>query len=218
MGSAALLRDVAEGMAFSHGQRPPVVHRDLKSQNILLCKKDGRLVAKVADLGLAEVIPKSSKSQGVDNPIWAAAEVIQGATYTEKADVWSFAIIMWEVLFPCDFPYSDAQERLKWMSLVADAIVMAGLRPLIREGAEVAAAPPGYVTLLRRGWNADASQRPSFVEIVLLLVAWMDAISVPISNVLKASEKNIICHVDHLITFKAPGLVTSMAAADSGGL
>jgi hypothetical protein len=52
------------------------------------------LIAKVADLGLAEVLPKTSKIQGVDNPIWAAAEIIQGSICTEKVDVWSFAIMV----------------------------------------------------------------------------------------------------------------------------
>lgn len=220
----SLLRDIGEGMAFAHSQWPPIVHRDLKSQNIFLCKKEGVLVAKVADLGLAEVLPKISKSQGVDNPIWAAAEVIQGAMYTEKADVWSFAIILWETLFPSEFPYADALEDFKWMSLLANAIVSAGLRPTIRDGVEVNESPPGYITLLQRGWNADPSERPSFLEIILHLSAWMGAISAPVLNPHPASKRSSMavqsngCNLDHLISLKAPGLVTSMAVAESGGL
>jgi hypothetical protein len=73
-----LLNDAAQGMAFAHGQRPPLIHKDLvpafpralshfslaaaqKSRNVFVTNIDGRFVAKVADLGLAEVIPNVSK-------------------------------------------------------------------------------------------------------------------------------------------------------------
>jgi serine/threonine protein kinase len=109
----SLLSDIAEGMSYAHSQWPPIIHKDLKlgvfshslylsslflhsrSPNIFLTRhKSGRLIAKVADLGLAEVLPKASKIQGVDNPIWAAAEIIQGDMCSEKVDVWSFAIMV----------------------------------------------------------------------------------------------------------------------------
>ena len=90
----SLLSDIAEGMTYAHSQWPPIVHKDLKSPNVFLTMCRGRIMAKVADLGLAEVLPKTSKVQGVDNPIWAAVEIIQGALCTEKVDVWSFAIMV----------------------------------------------------------------------------------------------------------------------------
>ena len=95
----SLLSDIAEGMTYAHGQWPPMIHKDLKSPNVFLTRSsNGRVVAKVADLGLAEVLPQSSKVQGVDNPIWAAIEIIQGGVCTEKVDVWSFAIMVREIV------------------------------------------------------------------------------------------------------------------------
>jgi serine/threonine protein kinase len=90
----SLLSDIAEGMAYAHSQWPPIIHKDLKSPNVFLTMSNGRVTAKVADLGLAEVLPKTSKVQGVDNPIWAAVEIIQGGLCTEKVDVWSFSIMV----------------------------------------------------------------------------------------------------------------------------
>lgn len=168
-----LLSDIAEGMAFAHSQWPPIVHKDLKTPNVFLTREnngEGRVVAKVADLGLAEVLPKASKVQGVDNPIWAAVEMLQGGLCTEKVDVWSFAIMMWEMLFPSDFPYNDALEKLRWMSLLGDAIVSSDLRPTISmDSLEVQEAPTGYLSLMQRSWEKEPDRRPSFVEICLSL-------------------------------------------------
>jgi len=77
---------------------------------------------------------------------------------------------MWECLFPTEFPYSDALDRLKWMSLVGDAIVSVGLRPTIDlKRAETRECPLGFLDLMQRSWSADPWMRPSFVEISLAL-------------------------------------------------
>jgi len=77
---------------------------------------------------------------------------------------------MWEFLFPTEFPYSDALDRLKWMSLVGDAIVSIGLRPTIDlKRAETRECPLGFLDLMQRSWSADPWMRPSFVEISLAL-------------------------------------------------
>lgn len=75
----------------------------LQSPNVFLTLRNGRPLAKVADLGLAEVLPKASKVQGVDNPIWAAVEIIQGGMCTEAVDVWSFAIIVSDLVVAFSF-------------------------------------------------------------------------------------------------------------------
>lgn len=147
--------------------------RDLKSPNIFLSRDTttNRITAKVADLGLAEVLPKASKVLGVDNPVWAAPEVIQGLQCTETADVFSFAIILWELLYPAAFPYSDALDRLRWMSLLGDEIAL-GLRPTMHD---LSACPPptGYVALMEHSWSGDPVLRPSFAEAILALRAML---------------------------------------------
>jgi hypothetical protein len=77
---------------------------------------------------------------------------------------------MWEMLYPTDFPYNDALARLKWMSLVGDAIVSGGLRPTLNvDSPEVQACPAGFIPLMQQSWATEAWLRPSFVEIALTL-------------------------------------------------
>lgn len=64
----SLLMDIASGMNYAHGQRPPLVHSDLKSPNILLCSHNGTLVAKIADLGLAS-FSSLNTAAAVNNPL-----------------------------------------------------------------------------------------------------------------------------------------------------
>jgi hypothetical protein len=77
---------------------------------------------------------------------------------------------MWEMLYPSDFPYNDALAKLKWMSLVGDAIVSGGLRPTLNvDSSEVQACPAGFIPLMQRSWATEPWLRPSFVEIALAL-------------------------------------------------
>jgi hypothetical protein len=64
----SLMMDIASGMDYAHSQRPPLVHSDLKSPNILLCANKGSLSAKIADLGLAS-FSSINTAASVDNPL-----------------------------------------------------------------------------------------------------------------------------------------------------
>ncbi len=112
--------DIALGMDFLHNAIPPIIHNDLKSPNILIVSDDVQadIVAKVADFGI--ILYSSSiaislillfssfitglssrtvhnlRGRAVHNPSWLAPEVmVHGTEYTEKADVYSYAIILW---------------------------------------------------------------------------------------------------------------------------
>eukprot|EP00339_Tiarina_fusa_P014873 CAMPEP_0117053630 /NCGR_PEP_ID=MMETSP0472-20121206/37103_1 /TAXON_ID=693140 ORGANISM="Tiarina fusus, Strain LIS" /NCGR_SAMPLE_ID=MMETSP0472 /ASSEMBLY_ACC=CAM_ASM_000603 /LENGTH=224 /DNA_ID=CAMNT_0004768777 /DNA_START=509 /DNA_END=1180 /DNA_ORIENTATION=+ len=93
--------DVAKGMKFLHTTTPPIIHRDLKTPNILLAstKSNARVCAKVADFGLSSTLVHTISGRNVFNPNWLAPEVmVPGAEYTEKADVYSYGIILWELV------------------------------------------------------------------------------------------------------------------------
>ena len=86
---------VASGLHYLHSRRPPVVHRDIKSPNILLM--DG--IAKIADVGIARTKAASDMTAQRGFTIaWAAPEVVYRRRATEKIDIWSFGIILWEVV------------------------------------------------------------------------------------------------------------------------
>ncbi len=90
-----VLIGVASGLNYLHSRKPPVVHRDIKSPNILIM--DG--VAKIADVGVARTMgttPDMTAQRGF-TIAWAAPEVVYRRRATEKIDIWSFGVIMWEV-------------------------------------------------------------------------------------------------------------------------
>lgn len=85
---------ITSGLHYLHSRRPPVVHRDIKSPNILLMNG----MAKIADVGVAR--PKYTSDMTAQRGFtiaWAAPEVVYRRRATEKIDIWSFGIIIWEI-------------------------------------------------------------------------------------------------------------------------
>merc|ERR1711916_254098 len=83
------------GMVYLHQCDPPVVHRDLKSLNLLV---DEDYHIAVADFGLSKQTHGNSLNSKVGSLNWCAPEVLlHSAPYTEKADVYSFGMVLWEL-------------------------------------------------------------------------------------------------------------------------
>ena len=90
-----VLAGVAAGLHHLHSRRPPIVHRDIKSPNILVMKG----LVKIADVGIAHTMCTSDMTaQRGYTVAWAAPEVILRQRATEKIDIWSFGVILWEVV------------------------------------------------------------------------------------------------------------------------
>ncbi len=150
-----ILQDVASGMQYLHHQDPVIIHRDLKSLNILL---DENWVAKVSDFGLSrfKAPTKSEKMTGQAGTYhWMAPEVINSQNYDQKVDVYSFGVIMWEVSFR-SIPYDGMQP----VQIVA-AVVGRRERPRIPPG-----APKRASDLIKECWLHNPSLRPSFDKIL----------------------------------------------------
>eukprot|EP01125_Pyxidicula_operculata_P018158 TRINITY_DN6439_c0_g1_i3.p1 TRINITY_DN6439_c0_g1~~TRINITY_DN6439_c0_g1_i3.p1 ORF type:complete len:607 (-),score=84.71 TRINITY_DN6439_c0_g1_i3:79-1899(-) len=94
---ASILADIAKGMEFLHSRNPLIMHRDLKSPNILV---DANYRCKVADFGLSRLLDKPDDNHytQIGTIKWAAPEVIRGNVYDEKCDVYSFGVIVYELL------------------------------------------------------------------------------------------------------------------------
>ncbi len=148
--------DVARGMNYLHTCRPPVIHRDLKSPNLLV-EKD--MTIKVCDFGLSRVrhaTVLSAKSQA-GTPEWTAPEVLQGKPCNESSDVYSFGVILWE-LQTGEEPWTD-----KSAMQVVGAVGFANERLPVPEGTK-----PAMADLMSRCFGT-AEDRPSFSEIISLL-------------------------------------------------
>ncbi len=102
---------VAKGMMYLHSFAVPVLHRDLKSLNVLL---DEYYTPKIADFGWTRLLAEKMTLK-VGTFQWMAPEVILTKTYTEKADVYSFGIILWEIASR-EPPYKSRLISSQWIS------------------------------------------------------------------------------------------------------
>ncbi|EEY66947.1 protein kinase, putative [Phytophthora infestans T30-4] len=95
--------DLREALAYLHCQRPKVIHRDLKSKNVLL---NLYLEAKLSDFGISRVryAIETHMTAGVGTSFWIAPEVLCGQDYDERADIFSFGVVLSEIDTD-DYPY-----------------------------------------------------------------------------------------------------------------
>ncbi|KAL9445786.1 hypothetical protein AB3S75_013634 [Citrus x aurantiifolia] len=146
--------DVSKGMNYLH--RNNIIHRDLKAANLLM-NENG--VVKVADFGVARVQAQYGVMTAETGTYrWMAPEVIEHQPYNHRADVFSFGIVLWE-LVTGKLPYDDLTPLQ-----AAVGVVQKGLRPTIPVHTH-----PILVELLERCWQRDPSLRPVFSEITELL-------------------------------------------------
>ncbi|XP_019441703.1 PREDICTED: serine/threonine-protein kinase STY46-like isoform X2 [Lupinus angustifolius] len=146
--------DVSKGMNYLHQHN--IIHRDLKGANLLM---DENSVVKVADFGVARVKAQSGVMTAETGTYrWMAPEVIEHKPYDHKADVFSFGVVLWELLTG-KLPY----EYLTPLQ-AAIGVVQKGLRPTIPKNTH-----PKFVELLQRSWQQDPALRPDFSEIIDIL-------------------------------------------------
>jgi len=98
-----LALDLARGLSYLHSRK--IVHRDVKSENMLLTPQRN---LKIADFGVARVEAQNPKDMtGATGTLgYMAPEVLDGKPYNRKCDVYSFGICLWEI-YCCDMPYPD---------------------------------------------------------------------------------------------------------------
>ncbi|KAI4381809.1 hypothetical protein MLD38_007848 [Melastoma candidum] len=146
--------DVSKGMNYLHQNN--IIHRDLKTANLLM---DENEVVKVADFGVARVQAETGVMTAETGTYrWMAPEVIEHRPYDNKADVFSFGIVLWELLTG-ELPYAYLTPLQ-----AAVGVVQKGLRPTIPENAN-----PKFAELLQRCWKQNPAKRPSFSEILEIL-------------------------------------------------
>jgi len=151
------LKDAAAGMIYLHAQHPPIIHRDLKSMNLLVtCSHQ----VKVADFGLARLDNSSRTMSLAGTPMWMAPEVLSSLHYSIAADVYSFGIIMFEVATR-SLPFSSMNPML-----VVSQILTQNLRPTLPYDY---GKWEGYNDLARSCWDSSPESRPTFPAILTTL-------------------------------------------------
>ncbi|ETV92935.1 TKL protein kinase [Aphanomyces invadans] len=102
--------DVADALVYLHSFQPTIIHRDLKSKNVLLSDS---WEAKLSDFGISRVTSlEETMTSNIGTVAWIAPEVLSGGRYTEKADIYSFGVLLSE-LDTCESPYSNMMNKSK---------------------------------------------------------------------------------------------------------
>ncbi|VAH63433.1 unnamed protein product [Triticum turgidum subsp. durum] len=145
--------DIAHGMGYVHSQG--IVHRDVKPENIIF---DGDC-AKIVDFGIAcEEAYCDPLANDPGTFRWMAPEMMKHKPYGRKVDVYSFGLILWEMLTG-SVPYEDLTPFQ-----AAFAVFDKNVRPAIP-----ATCPAALRVLIEQCWALQADKRPEFWQIVQLL-------------------------------------------------
>lgn len=169
---------VARGMHYLHASSPPILHRDLKPRNVLLRRaptEGGKLSAAnvaICDFGLCRLLLTDTPRDRAASPIapvgtlaYMSPSAISGGTFTSKDDVYSFAVVMWE-LFTARIPYSGVPVARIMLGVSQD-----GMRPPLTPDLDI---DPAVENLIARCWADDKDDRPTFGEIISILREIMD--------------------------------------------
>ena len=169
----SFLFQTAKGMSYLHNIKPipilqfaifflvsfslknvsvfSLVSRDLKSQNLLI---DEEWTVKICDFGMSRTMSSTSTMTKLGTLQWVAPEVLRNEKYSEKADVYSFAILVWELL-ERKIPYSGRNSIE-----VAKKVAYSSLRPNVP-----AKCDPLLEKIMTTCWQEQSSMRPTFDEL-----------------------------------------------------
>jgi len=148
---------ISQGMEQLHSAQ--IIHRDLKTSNILL---DSEYNPRVCDFGLVTFKSSTTRTGFVGTSQWMAPEILRSSPfYDEKVDVYSFGVMLWEMITNQE-PYANMSQ---------DQIVMGVIEQGMRPPTNNLACPVKLVELLHKCWAEQPSQRPTFSQITSFLVS-----------------------------------------------
>lgn len=169
--------DVAQGMAYLHTSfldsdhyDRPIIHRDLKSPNLVLAApppqegEEGEVLVKITDFGLSKdksmnTAKHTTMMTGCGSVLWMAPEILLGEAYNEKVDLFAFAMTMVEVI----------DGHLPWTAIAPPEAVALRVTNGDVPDRQLRKALAPMRELVRRCWRHSPEQRPSFPEVVEML-------------------------------------------------
>lgn len=116
-------RQILQGLCYLHSQNPPIIHRDLKCDNIFINGNTGEV--KIGDLGLAAVLQQPTAHTVIGTPEFMAPELYD-EEYNELVDIYSFGMCMLEMI-TCEYPYSECKNHAQIYKKVSNGIKPAAL-------------------------------------------------------------------------------------------
>jgi tRNA A-37 threonylcarbamoyl transferase component Bud32/cbb3-type cytochrome oxidase subunit 3 len=162
--------DIANALVYLHSLQPAIIHRDLKSRNVLL---NNQLHAKISNFGLSHerVQTNTSIATGVGTLLWTAPEILRGETYTEKIDIYSFGVVLSE-MDTCLPPYALNDEiavkkhtgKNSMSTEMLQMITKGTLTPRFSPK-----CPQELLFLAEKCLHIDPEKRPHAMQIVYLL-------------------------------------------------
>lgn len=173
-----MIRDLISGLQYLHNRPQPLVHRDIKPQNVLLTMVDGCHL-KITDFGLAKLRNRASQSLSSSVPgaqsafagtfCYAAPEVLRGELYSERSDMYSLALVAYELLTE-QAPYEDIA-AVQMQAQVGNK----GVRPAwpreANDASSSAYVPAAARAIIEQAWTQDPSRRISAEQ---MLRRWME--------------------------------------------
>ncbi|XP_024902068.1 mitogen-activated protein kinase kinase kinase 11 [Pteropus alecto] len=157
---------IARGMHYLHCEAlVPVIHRDLKSNNILLLQPiEGddmeHKTLKITDFGLAREWHKTTQMSAAGTYAWMAPEVIKASTFSKGSDVWSFGVLLWELLTG-EVPYRGIDCLAVAYGVAVNKLTL----PI------PSTCPEPFAQLMADCWAQDPHRRPDFASILQQLEA-----------------------------------------------
>ncbi len=159
--------DIAKAMQYLHSLTPPIVHRDLKSNNVFMVSisEDSIIHAKVADFGLSRRVVAGLSEAALGSWQWLAPEINNAGDYDEKSDIYSFGMTLWEIVNSPGFeiPFEEYSQAMPEHA-IKNAVVEGNLRPTIPSY-----CPSVLSEIIDECWNRSPSARPSFTKLVQTL-------------------------------------------------
>jgi serine/threonine protein kinase len=153
-----ICHEIALGMVHLHAEG--IIHRDLAARNILL---DKSMMAKVSDFGLSRSIGDQESGQTKTEILsiqWNAPEAVSDRLYSKKSDVWSFGVLVWEVVADGQMPYTE------YKTSPALVIALCQKKASLKVPKE---APDVLRKVVKTCMQYDPRKRPSFEQIVEIL-------------------------------------------------